>query len=117
MRAVLIVPLPPDVRNYIFVHIVGNLILRFCKVNLSATIIEWLILFIQIKSRITVTFRNVSWCQCFTIPAVGTQHTLFCVQQWIQSRTEVINILLTAIYFYSNWVSVAESLRSWHLPS
>ena len=59
MRAVLIVPLPSGVRNHIFVRIVGNLILRFCNVNLSATIIEWLILFIQIKSRITVTIRNV----------------------------------------------------------
>ena len=50
MPAVLIVPLPSDVCNHIFVRIFGTLVLRFYMVNLSTSIIEWLILFIQIKS-------------------------------------------------------------------
>jgi len=50
MPAVLIVPLPSDVYNHIFVRIFGTLVLRFYMVKLSTSIIEWLILFIQIKS-------------------------------------------------------------------
>jgi hypothetical protein len=60
MPAVLIFPLSPGVSNHIFVRIVSTLIFRFYMVNLSATIIEWLILFKQIKSIITVTIRNVT---------------------------------------------------------
>lgn len=57
-------------------------------VHLSATITEWLILFIQIKAIITVTIRNVSCCQCFTIPAVGTQHIFVCpTMDTIQNRS------------------------------
>jgi len=37
---------------------------------------------------ITVTIRNVSLCQCFTIPAVGIQHTfVWPTMDTIQNRS------------------------------
>lgn len=71
-------------------------------VNLVAAIVEWLLLFVQIQSVITVTVRSASACQGLVMPAVGTQHTFVSPTMDTRQKKKVIKILLTTIYYSSN---------------